>query len=131
MNVFVYGTLKPGEVNYQKYCAGRVVEARKAIAPGKLYALPMGYPAMTLGDEKVHGYLLSFADAAILTALDDLEDYDSTRPISENLYNRQSIEISAPMGLSLGWAWVYLMTPEKVYQLGGICQLDGCWNSLS
>lgn len=126
--VFVYGTLKPGEVNYQKYCAGKVVEARKAIAPGKLYALPMGYPAMTLGDGKVHGYLLSFTDAAILTALDDLEDYDSTRPISENLYNRQSIEISEPTGLSLGWAWVYLMTPKKVYQLGGILQLDGCWS---
>jgi gamma-glutamylcyclotransferase (GGCT)/AIG2-like uncharacterized protein YtfP len=102
--------------------------ASAANAPGKLYALPMGYPAMTVGDAKVHGYLLSFTDAAILTALDDLEDYDFTKPISENLYNRQSIEISEPTGLSLGWAWVYLMTPEKVYQLGGIPQLDGCWS---
>jgi gamma-glutamylcyclotransferase (GGCT)/AIG2-like uncharacterized protein YtfP len=129
INVFVYGTLKPGEANYQKYCTGKVVEARRAIAPGKLYALPMGYPAMTLGDGKVHGYLLSFADEGILTALDDLEDYDSTRPMSENLYNRQFIEIFDLDGLSLGWAWVYLMTPEKVDRFGGIPQMDGCWNS--
>ncbi len=28
--VFVYGTLKPGEANYQKYFAGKVIEAQKA-----------------------------------------------------------------------------------------------------
>ncbi len=30
LRVFVYGTLKPGEANYQKYCAGKVVEAKRA-----------------------------------------------------------------------------------------------------
>jgi gamma-glutamylcyclotransferase (GGCT)/AIG2-like uncharacterized protein YtfP len=49
--------------------------------------------------------------------------------MSENLYNRHSIEIFAPTDLSLGWAWVYLMTLEKVDQLGGIPQLDGYWHS--
>ncbi|MBK1988019.1 gamma-glutamylcyclotransferase [Sphaerospermopsis aphanizomenoides BCCUSP55] len=129
MNVFVYGTLKPGEVNYQKYCAGKVIEEKRAIAFGKLYALPMGYPAMTPGDGTVHGYLLSFTDSKLLTALDDLEDFESKRPMSENPYNRQLIEVFEPTGLSLGWAWAYLMTLEKVNQLGGIPQLDGCWNS--
>lgn len=37
---------------------------------------------MTLGDEKVYGYLLSFADSQILPALDDLEDYQPTKPVS-------------------------------------------------
>jgi gamma-glutamylcyclotransferase (GGCT)/AIG2-like uncharacterized protein YtfP len=82
---------------------------------------------MTLGNGKVDGYLLSFADSTLLTALDDLEDYRSTRPISDNLYNRQSIEIFQPKGLSLGWAWVYLMTLEKVDNLGGMPLIDGCW----
>jgi gamma-glutamylcyclotransferase (GGCT)/AIG2-like uncharacterized protein YtfP len=27
MKVFVYGTLKPGECNYQRYCEGKVVDA--------------------------------------------------------------------------------------------------------
>lgn len=128
INVFVYGTLKPGEVNYQKYCAGKVLKVQKAIVNGKIYALPIGYPAMTPGDGKVYGYLLSFADSTVLAALDDLEDYDPNQQSSENLYNRYYIEVYELTGSSLGWAWAYFMTLEKVYQLGGIPQLDGCWS---
>jgi gamma-glutamylcyclotransferase (GGCT)/AIG2-like uncharacterized protein YtfP len=123
----VYGTLKPGEANYQKYSAGKVVEAQKAITFGKLYALPGGYPAMIRVEGKVHGYLLSFADSTLLTILDELEDYQPTRQISENLYSRQYIEIFEATDLFLGWAWVYLITPDRIFQLGGIHQLDGYW----
>ncbi|MBD2163122.1 gamma-glutamylcyclotransferase [Calothrix membranacea FACHB-236] len=127
LRVFVYGTLKPGEVNYQKYCAGKVINAKRAIAPGKLFALPMGYPAMTLEDSQVQGYLLSFKDSKVLSQLDNLEDYQPQRQISENLYNRQEIEIFNLQGLSLGWAWAYFMSPDRVQQLGGILQPDGWW----
>lgn len=127
LRVFVYGTLKPGESNYY-LCENHVIAAKQAIASGKLFHLPAGYPAMTPGDDQVHGYLLCFPDSLILPVLDDLEDYQSTRSMSENLYYRQSIEIFAPTGLSLGQAWVYLMKLEKVDQLGGIPQLDGCWH---
>ncbi|NET53980.1 MAG: gamma-glutamylcyclotransferase, partial [Merismopedia sp. SIO2A8] len=41
--VFVYGTLKPGEVNYDQYCASKVVEEIRAIAFGELFDLPIGY----------------------------------------------------------------------------------------
>jgi gamma-glutamylcyclotransferase (GGCT)/AIG2-like uncharacterized protein YtfP len=30
ISVFVYGTLKPNEANYQKYCAGKVIRETKA-----------------------------------------------------------------------------------------------------
>ncbi|MBD2629873.1 gamma-glutamylcyclotransferase family protein [Trichormus variabilis] len=128
LRVFVYGTLKPGEANY-RLCENQVLTAKKAIASGKLYTLPMGYPAMTKGEGKVHGYLLSFADSTLLTALDDLEDYQPNRPMSENLYYRQYIKIFEPTGLSLGSAWVYLMTSEKIYQLGGVGLVDGYWKN--
>ena len=39
MKVFVYGTLKPGECNYLRYCEGKVVDACPAIARGELFAL--------------------------------------------------------------------------------------------
>ncbi|MBD2335384.1 gamma-glutamylcyclotransferase [Calothrix sp. FACHB-156] len=129
--VFVYGTLKPGEVNYKRYCAGKVVDVKRAIAPGKLFALQMGYPAMTLEDSQVQGYLLSFADLKILSQLDELEDYQPQRQISENLYNRQEIEIFNLQGLSLGLAWVYFMSPDRVQQLGGMLQTDGWWTGCS
>ncbi len=128
VQVFVYGTLKPGEANYQEYCAGKVVAAQRATTLGKLFALPIGYPAMTNGQELIHGYLLSFAHPGILAALDELEDYDPTRPISENLYHRQQMEVYNLLGLSLDWAWVYLMHPQRVNQLGGIHLPDGWWS---
>jgi gamma-glutamylcyclotransferase (GGCT)/AIG2-like uncharacterized protein YtfP len=63
--VFVYGTLKPGENNYQIYCAGKVLAEQRAIAFGRLFSLPAGYPAMTPGDCPVHGFLLSFANSTV------------------------------------------------------------------
>jgi gamma-glutamylcyclotransferase (GGCT)/AIG2-like uncharacterized protein YtfP len=60
INIFVYGTLKPGESNYQQYCAGRVLEAKRAIAFGQLFALPFGYPAMTEENTQFKGFYFLF-----------------------------------------------------------------------
>ncbi len=128
VRVFVYGTLKPGEVNYKKYCADKVVDVKRAFVQGRLFALPMGYPAMTLGNTQVHGYLLYFSNQKILNELDVLEDYQPTRQPPKNLYNRQIIEVYEPQSLALGWAWVYLMTLDRVEQLGGFLQPDGWWS---
>ncbi|MEH2301776.1 gamma-glutamylcyclotransferase family protein [Nostoc sp.] len=127
VRVFVYGTLKPGEANYKKYCADKIIDVKRAFVQGKLFALPMGYPAMTLGNTQVYGYLLSFSNPRILNKLDVLENYQPTRQPPENLYNRQIIEVYQPQSLSLGWAWVYLMTLDQVNQLGGFLQPDGWW----
>ncbi|MBE8968730.1 gamma-glutamylcyclotransferase [Nostocales cyanobacterium LEGE 12452] len=128
VRVFVYGTLKPREANYKRYCSGKVVDVKTAFVQGKLFALPMGYPAMTLGDSQVYGYLLSFSNPKILNKLDVLEDYQPNRQTPENLYNRKIIEVYEPQSLSLGWAWVYLMTLEQVEQLGGFLQPGGWWS---
>jgi len=126
-HVFVYGTLKPNETNYAEYCAGKAIAEQQAIAYGELFALPIGYPAIILGNQQVHGYLLSFPDVSILESLDDLEDYQCDRPASENAYNRQQIEVFDLEGNSLGLAWAYFMTLAQVTKLGGIAQSDGCW----
>jgi gamma-glutamylcyclotransferase (GGCT)/AIG2-like uncharacterized protein YtfP len=137
LKVFVYGTLKPGEENYSKYCSGKVVETLPAFVMGKLFALPQGYPAMTLGDSAVYGYLLSFADYKVLNNLDELEDYQPSRQKSKNLYNRQQIEIFNLKGHvttlpqyrdSLGLAWAYFMEASLVFQFGGTPQDDGWWS---
>lgn len=103
LNIFVYGTLKPGESNHQHYCV-RVLEAKRAVAFGKLFALPAGYPAMTLGESLVKGFLLSFADTAILSKLDLLEGFAPSKLAAENEYNRQLIETYNPAFVSLGLA---------------------------
>jgi gamma-glutamylcyclotransferase (GGCT)/AIG2-like uncharacterized protein YtfP len=129
LNVFVYGTLKPSEVNYGRYCAGKVVEEKRAIALGQLYNLPLGYPAMTPGESPVQGYLLTFTDPGVLTILDELEDYDPNQMPEQNEYNRQQIETYNLSGQPLGFAWVYLMTAKRVQRLGGILIPSGCWSS--
>ena len=127
LKVFVYGTLKPGEVNYQRYCTGKVIQAQSAIAPGQLFDLPAGYPAMTQGLGWVQGFVLSFEGSGMLAQLDDLEDYDVGRPASQNLYERHYIKIFNPAGHSLGAAWVYLMSLERIRGMAGTRLPKGCW----
>lgn len=131
IKVFVYGTLKPGEANHRQFCADYVVAAQTAIALGQLFDLPLGYPAMTSGNFKVYGVLLSFANFEIISQLDWLEDYDPQRAIAENEYYRQQIEVYDTTLVSLGTAWTYLMTPEQVRTFGGVLLPDGWWSSHS
>lgn len=139
LKVFVYGTLKPGERNYQRYCGDRVVEAKPAIARGRLFDLPLGYPALLPGDSPVWGVLLSFADAGVLHDLDELEDYDPQRGAELNEYCRCQIEVFHPPISeggriwadcpSLGLAWAYLMAPDRVRSLKGAAIASGWWGA--
>ena len=132
MKVFVYGTLKPKEYNYQAYCVGRVIEETKAYTWGEIYHLPdLGYPGMTEGNNRVYGFLLTFADDSILSALDRLETYDPVRSPEDNEYQRLIVTAYRPSGESLGEAWAYFMTKAKVKKLGGILLPAGSWNGNS
>lgn len=130
LKVFVYGTLKPGECNYQRYCQGKVVDHKRAIAFGKLFHLHLrGYPAMTPGDSLIQGFLLTFNDPTILNILDQLEDYEPQRTLAENEYYRQKIPIYDLSNQPLGLAWVYLMNPHRVKELAGTPIPSGWWDS--
>jgi gamma-glutamylcyclotransferase (GGCT)/AIG2-like uncharacterized protein YtfP len=127
VRVFVYGTLKPGEANFEPYCGGKVREVTPAYTQGHLYALPLGYPAMTTGDTQVRGALLTFDDESVLSDIDDLEDYNPNLPPSQNLYHREWLTVYAPSGESLGEAWGYRMAFWRVQQLGGVFLPSGNW----
>jgi gamma-glutamylcyclotransferase (GGCT)/AIG2-like uncharacterized protein YtfP len=131
LKIFVYGTLKPGECNYQAYCAADAIAIVKAYTWGELYHLPLGYPAMTPGTNKVIGFVITFANEEILASLDELEDYHPQRSPQDNEYERQKIPVYNLFGKSLGEAWGYIMIPEKVHQLGGILLSSGWWTSIS
>lgn len=130
IRVFVYGTLKPGECNYQRYCDGKIVTAEKAIAHGQLFYLSCrGYPAMVAGVGSVHGFVLSFTDPTLLQTLDALEDYDPDRPTEANEYHRQQIEVFNIAGESIGFVWAYLIKPQQISLIGGESLPEGVWNS--
>lgn len=127
LRVFVYGTLKPGCLYYRQYCLGLTHDERPAIALGQLYSLPIGYPAMTWGDGEVHGYLLSFEDAAVLSDLDELEGYSARNLGSENEYERCWIEVFDADHSSLGFAWSYIMARSRIVMHSGVLLSEGVW----
>lgn len=130
LKIFVYGTLKPGERNYQLYCANTVIAVQEVIAYGKLYDLPMGYPAAIFPEAyPVRGYLLTFCDLTVLQSLDELEDYNPNQPISKNLYHRHQIEVYDSHFSSLGKVWTYSMSQQQIDAYGGVFITDGWWTS--
>lgn len=127
VEVFVYGTLKPGEVNYQNYCGGKVIQAGPSYTWGTLYALSVGYPGMIEGRNKVMGMLLVFNDLNILNSLDRLEGYQENRATHQNEYYRKLVPVYSLENKLLGQAWSYFMNRAKVEQYSGVLIESGCW----
>jgi gamma-glutamylcyclotransferase (GGCT)/AIG2-like uncharacterized protein YtfP len=128
IKVFVYGTLKPGGKYYKIYCEGKIVQEVKCWVKGRLFALPLGYPAMTKGDNQVFGYLLTFALVKDLANLDKLEGYSGIPNSPLNEYDREEIVVYDEANCPLGEAWTYFMTEEKVKTLNGVFLPSGWWN---
>lgn len=110
---FVYGTLRPGEVNHDLFLRGRTASEEPARLPdAALYDGP-GYPyAVHRPGSAVVGELITSAPGAypgLLADLDRLEEYEGPgRP--GNLYDRIAREVLRPGGLPVR-AWVYLASP--------------------
>ncbi len=131
MHVFVYGTLKPGESNFDCYCGANVISRDRAYIYGDLYHFPaLGYPGAIHGKNQVHGFVLTFSDGLILTALDELEDYQPNRQPSENDYTRELVTTYTLDGIASIPAWAYFMTLDRIHQWGGILVPDGWWTGV-
>ncbi len=52
LNVFVYGTLKRGQSNHERFCQG-VLTVREATVPGRQYELPFSFPALIVSETYV------------------------------------------------------------------------------
>lgn len=50
--MFVYGTLKRGGINHDRYCRG-VVGVEPATTRGRLYALPYGFPGLCVDETRI------------------------------------------------------------------------------
>lgn len=111
IDVFVYGTLKPGGRYFQAYCGAYLKQSQPAQVRGLLYDLPhLGYPTMTLGDGWIMGYLFTLGLMA-LPGLDQLEGYNpqgfSHDDDGEIAYTRQRAMVFDLWERPLQEAWVY------------------------
>jgi gamma-glutamylcyclotransferase (GGCT)/AIG2-like uncharacterized protein YtfP len=130
LHVFVYGTLKPGEANFARYCGNSVISSQRGYIQAELYYFPaFGYPGAIHGTRQVHGYVLTFADSEVLVDLDELEDYQPDRQPAENEYTRKLVITYTAEGSPLVSAWTYLMSHDRIQQWGGILVPAGWWES--
>jgi gamma-glutamylcyclotransferase (GGCT)/AIG2-like uncharacterized protein YtfP len=125
--VFAYGTLKPGERAFDQLCHPFVIATQAAQAKGRLYHLPLGYPAMTLESGWVQGVLLTFSSAECLHPIDAFEEYYPERPHASE-YQRTFHPIYDVNQQFLVSAWVYTMERERVLALQGQWLPQGWWS---
>lgn len=135
--IFVYGTLKPGNAAYQKFCQQWQPQCQAAIVHGRLYHLPIGYPALVISAtaQVVHGWLLTFSNSDILLLLDQYEQHDPEKMaqyypgvlLSETAYQRTLVNTLSPDHAAMAQAHAYTMTHTQTQLLQGQHIPSGNW----
>lgn len=84
--IFVYGSLREGMYNYDKYLKGNSIFLGYGYVKGSLYSLKgVSYPAILEGKENILGEVYEIDDE-LLKEIDALEEYVPGDP--NNDYNR-------------------------------------------
>ncbi|MET7732659.1 gamma-glutamylcyclotransferase family protein [Streptomyces sp. NPDC005402] len=116
---FVYGTLRPGEVNHDLFLRGRIRSEEPGRLAGALLYDGPGYPyAVEEAGGAVAGELLTpraDAYAELLAVLDELEEYSPGDP--RNLYERVAREVIRTADGTSVPAWVYVAAPAVAARL--------------
>ncbi|MDH6519233.1 gamma-glutamylcyclotransferase (GGCT)/AIG2-like uncharacterized protein YtfP [Streptomyces sp. SAI-208] len=116
---FVYGTLRPGEVNHDLFLRGRVRSEEPGLLTGALLYDGPGYPYAVEGPGgAVAGELVTpraDAYAELLAVLDELEEYAPGDP--HNLYERVAREVIRTADGTPVRAWAYVAAPPVAARL--------------
>lgn len=97
INIFVYGSLREGFFNYNKFLAGKVSKKIDAkLNNFKLYHMPYkGYPAIINGQDSVLGEIMVLNESdydSTIKALDEMEGFlNEGNP--ENEYHKMILEV--------------------------------------
>lgn len=151
LDVFVYGTLKRGQRNYERFCRGALA-VREATVRGRLYDLPFGFPALVVPKEDMlvtgTGEYLSDAKARsqvqdgpreklpdwdtvfgeLLTfddpgkRLPDLDALEGFRPSESGFYSRVLVPTTLTEAGETVLAWTY-----AVDSTSGVYLPEGRW----
>ncbi|MEV7546800.1 gamma-glutamylcyclotransferase family protein [Streptomyces sp. NPDC089915] len=116
---FVYGTLRPGEVNHDLFLRGRTEAEEPARLPGAVLYEGPGYPyAVERAGSVIAGELIAPAADAygeLLSALDLLEEYAGPGS-PRNVYDRVARDAVRADGSRVR-AWVYLAAAPLAVRL--------------
>lgn len=145
--LFVYGTLKRGFSNHERFC-GEAISIEEAMAFGDLYDLPFGFPALVIPGESIQAvgttnYTFdtteqqrldipersSIPDGArtygeILTfddpenRLPEIDRLEGFDPNGQSLYRRVLVPVEAATRSTLAWAYA-IEKPTGAHLPGG------------
>lgn len=119
---FVYGTLRPGEANHDRFLRGRTTTERPARlhgatlyqGPGYPYAVDDGGGAGSITGEAVWARTEEYD--RLLGVLDRLEEYSGHPGHPDNLYERVVREVVLADGTTVA-AWVYVAAERTAHRL--------------
>lgn len=151
LDIFVYGTLKRGQRNHERFCRG-VLAVREATVRGRLYDLPFGLPALVVPKEDVRttGTADYHADVEAqnhartgtpvtspnrdvihgeLMSFDDpeerlptLDGLEGFRPGEKSFYGRVLVPATLAETGAIVPVWIYVVESASGVYLPG-----GCW----
>ncbi len=117
INLFVYGSLREGFFNYEKYLKGNVAETKAAkLANMKLYHMPYkGYPAIMFGKDTLIGEIMVLHEESYeetMRAMDEMEGFISEGN-PENEYHKVILEVENQETNEKEPCFVYFYNKDK------------------
>ena len=122
--IFVYGSLLKDFWNHDRVLKNRVRSIEKGTIKGELYHLPAGYPAITSGENLIHGEICTLSHNKHLKSIDLLEGYTGNEKI--DLYTREKRTVTLQDG-STTECWVYIYMDENYVKRKGKYIVHGDW----
>jgi gamma-glutamylcyclotransferase (GGCT)/AIG2-like uncharacterized protein YtfP len=121
--LFVYGTLREGGSKHAWLQRTQPEGSTRAWAAGRLFHLPMGYPALVPGPEPaflppgpgwIRGDFVGYGDEGDLESA--LSDLDPLEGVEEGLFTRKILPVILEGGHRYR-AWIYLFHVERLPRL--------------
>ena len=132
LKVFVYGSLRTGFFNYDKYLKGKVLSCKHGKVKGKLYDMPhKGYPAVISGDDDIYGEIMEVSNyEEVMNAVDKMEGYYG--PNNENNeYNRIIVEVynTDDNIIEKCYMYEYALNDKEKFDKHSLYLDHGCWKT--
>lgn len=117
INIFVYGSLREGFFNYDKYLSGKISKKMNAkLNNVELYHMPYkGYPAIINGQDSILGEIMVINEAdydSTLEAMDAMEGFLSEGN-PENEYHKMIFEVENLESNEIESCYVYFYNKDK------------------
>ena len=133
INFFVYGSLREGFYNYNKFLDGKIFKKKQGkLHNVKLYHMPYkGYPAIVPGEDYVLGEIMVINKEdydSTMKALDKMEGFISEGN-SENEYHKMLLEVENIENNQNELCYVYFYNKDrdKLFDTEAIYIPNGDW----